>query len=250
MIRGLHHSAYRCRDSEETRRFYEDFLGLRLAVAHRLTESKTGRTVHALHTFFALDDGSFLAFFEVPEQPFEFKEQHDFDLHIALEVSDDALAPMLERARRAGVPTRGITEHDFIRSVYFRDPNGYVIELTPRGYAAAGVVREAVEENGRMWERGVKQVLERYARLEREREAVEGRNVQLGQENRLMRGQMVQLEAELKSARARCDQLEREKLQPVFVRNTHTPTPSLTFEQPALDQPLKTEGDHLRTRRA
>ena len=27
MIKGLHHNAYRCRDSEETRRFYEGFLG-------------------------------------------------------------------------------------------------------------------------------------------------------------------------------------------------------------------------------
>ena len=31
MIKGLHHNAYRCRDSEQTRRFYEDFLGLPLA---------------------------------------------------------------------------------------------------------------------------------------------------------------------------------------------------------------------------
>ena len=30
MIKGLHHNAYRCRDSEETRAFYEDFLGLPL----------------------------------------------------------------------------------------------------------------------------------------------------------------------------------------------------------------------------
>ena len=30
-IRGLHHNAYRCRDSEATRKFYEDFLGLPLA---------------------------------------------------------------------------------------------------------------------------------------------------------------------------------------------------------------------------
>ena len=28
MIKGLHHNAYRCRDSEETRQFYEEFLGL------------------------------------------------------------------------------------------------------------------------------------------------------------------------------------------------------------------------------
>ena len=33
MIKGLHHNAYRCRDSEETRIFYEDFLGLRLVSA-------------------------------------------------------------------------------------------------------------------------------------------------------------------------------------------------------------------------
>ncbi len=31
MIKKLHHNAYRCRDSEDTRQFYEDFLGLRLA---------------------------------------------------------------------------------------------------------------------------------------------------------------------------------------------------------------------------
>ena len=31
MIKGLHHSAYRCCNSEETRKFYEDFLGLPLA---------------------------------------------------------------------------------------------------------------------------------------------------------------------------------------------------------------------------
>jgi len=35
MIRKLHHAAYRCRDSEETRRFYEDFLGLPLVNADR-----------------------------------------------------------------------------------------------------------------------------------------------------------------------------------------------------------------------
>ena len=35
-IKGLHHAAYRCRDSEETRAFYEDFLGLPLVDALRI----------------------------------------------------------------------------------------------------------------------------------------------------------------------------------------------------------------------
>ena len=86
MIKGLHHNAYRCRDSEETRRFYEDFLGLPLATTLVISETKTGRTTQALHTFYRLDDGSYLAFFEVPDEPFEFKPQDDYDLHIALEV--------------------------------------------------------------------------------------------------------------------------------------------------------------------
>ena len=132
MIKGLHHNAYRCRDSEETRRFYEDFLGLPLAGTLEITETKTGRSTDVLHTFYGLDDGSYLAFFEAPDRPFEFKSQHDFDLHIALEVDEPALETMLSRARRAGHEVRGVSDHAFIRSIYLRDPNGYVVELAAR----------------------------------------------------------------------------------------------------------------------
>ena len=132
MIRRLHHSAYRCRDSEETRRFYEDFLGLRLAGSIRISETKTGRNTSVLHTFYELDDGSYIAFFEDPETPFDFKVQRDFDLHIALEVDPAVLQPMLDKGRAAGIETRGISDHGFIHSIYFRDPNGYVLELTAK----------------------------------------------------------------------------------------------------------------------
>ncbi len=131
-IKGLHHNAYRCKDSEETRKFYEDFLGLPLAQTLELSESKSGRKVSVLHTFYQLADGSYLAFFEAPEEPFEFREQRDYDLHIALEVDRSELEPMLERGKAAGIETRGISDHAFIDSIYFRDPNGYVIELTAK----------------------------------------------------------------------------------------------------------------------
>ena len=132
MIKGLHHDAYRCRDSEETRRFYEDFLGMPLAGTLEIGETQTGRTTETLHTFYRLDDGSFLAFFEAPDMPFEFKDQHDFDLHIALEVEKDVLLKMFEKGKKAGMEVRGISDHGFIDSIYFRDPNGYVIELTAK----------------------------------------------------------------------------------------------------------------------
>lgn len=132
MIQGLHHNAYRCRDSEQTRHFFEDFLGLPLAGSLWIKESKSGRATDVLHTFYRLDDGSFLAFFEAPDMPFEFKPQHDFDLHIALAVGREVLEPMLAKGRALGIETRGISDHGFIDSIYFRDPNGYVIELTAK----------------------------------------------------------------------------------------------------------------------
>ena len=132
MIRGLHHNAYRCRDSEETRAFYEDFLGLPLAGSLEINETKTGRKTKVLHTFYELGDGSFLAFFEAPGRHFLFKQQHDYDLHIALEVDRDALQSMLERGKERGKETRGVSDHAFVTSIYFRDPNGYVIELTAK----------------------------------------------------------------------------------------------------------------------
>jgi catechol 2,3-dioxygenase-like lactoylglutathione lyase family enzyme len=132
MIHRLHHNAYRVRDSEQTRRFYEGFLGLPLAGTLEIGETKSGRKTNTLHTFYRLDDGSYLAFFEAPDMPFEFKVQHDYDLHIALEVDPPILQEMLAKGRAAGIETRGISDHGFIHSIYFRDPNGYVIELTAK----------------------------------------------------------------------------------------------------------------------
>jgi catechol 2,3-dioxygenase-like lactoylglutathione lyase family enzyme len=132
MIKGLHHNAYRCRDSEETRRFYEEFLGLRLAGTLEIKETKSGRKTATLHTFYEMGDGSYLAFFEAPDMAFEFKRQHDYDLHIALEADTQDLEKMMAKGHAAGIETRGISDHGFIHSIYFRDPNGYVIELAAK----------------------------------------------------------------------------------------------------------------------
>src|SRR5438445_864846 len=67
-IRGLHHWAYRCRDAEETRHFYEDLLGLPLT--HFIREDEyvgtSGERVEKFaHIFFEMADGSSLAFFDL-----------------------------------------------------------------------------------------------------------------------------------------------------------------------------------------
>jgi len=129
-IKGLHHAAYRCKDAEETRQFYEDFLGLPLADAFEITTTQTGRETNVLHVFFEMADGSFMAFFHDPTAPFDFKEQRDFDLHIALRVDMEHLLAMHAKGKSDLREVRGPVDHGFIHSIYFRDPNGYVVELS------------------------------------------------------------------------------------------------------------------------
>ncbi len=129
-IKKLNHNAYRCIDSEATREFYEDFLNLKLVRAFEIKSTLTGRRIKALHTFYSLRDKSCLAFFEILDKPLKYKKWHDFDLHIALEVDENKLLEYYYKGKKNGIETRGISNHSFIKSAYFRDPNGYVIELT------------------------------------------------------------------------------------------------------------------------
>src|SRR4051794_8143346 len=115
-IKGLHHNAYRCRDSEETRAWYEDFLGLKLVSAFPIDEGR------ALHTFFQMDDGSCLAFFEVPGKPFDFKRQDSLDLHIALSVDNDVFERMLQKGRARAIEVRGPVDHGFLPLDLFPRP--------------------------------------------------------------------------------------------------------------------------------
>ena len=152
-ILGLHHAAYCCRSSEETRQFYEDFLELPLVEAFPITTTATGREANVLHTFYQMANGGCLAFFEAPDQPFEFKQQHDFDLHIALEVDYPTLERMLAKGRSAGREVRGPSDHGFIHSIYFRDPNGYVVELAAPTESHSSFDPERARERLQNWTR-------------------------------------------------------------------------------------------------
>jgi acyl-CoA synthetase (AMP-forming)/AMP-acid ligase II len=68
-IRGLHHFAWRCRDCEETRHFYEDLLGLPLVhVIRSDVVPSTGEHCPYVHVFFQMADGSHIAFFDLAQK--------------------------------------------------------------------------------------------------------------------------------------------------------------------------------------
>ena len=133
-IKQLHHVAYRCRDARQTADFYTRVLGLEYAMA--VSEDRvpsTGEAHPYMHIFFRMDDGSYVAFFELPESPAMGRDDNTpaWVQHLALRVADEA-ALMRNKARLEshGVEVLGPVDHGICRSIYFFDPNGHRLELT------------------------------------------------------------------------------------------------------------------------
>lgn len=135
-VRGLNHIAWKCRDAEETRAFYEDVLGLPLAHVIRADSvPSTGEACHYAHLFFRLHDGSFVAFFDLADGRATAPDPATpgWVNHLALEVASHAeLLAALARLRAAGVDVIGPVDHDWLHSIYFHDPNGLRLELSWR----------------------------------------------------------------------------------------------------------------------
>ena len=133
-IGNVHHAAYRCRDAQQTRWFYEEVLGLPLAAAMVFDQvSGTEENRNYMHLFFQLGDGNFVAFFDDPDTATEakFERKDSFDVHIALEAeSYEALLAWQERINNAGKTCLGPIDHGFVKSVYMYDPNGLHVEIT------------------------------------------------------------------------------------------------------------------------
>ncbi|MFM0207989.1 VOC family protein [Paraburkholderia sediminicola] len=133
-IHGLHHFAWRCRDAEETRRFYEDILGLPLVhLVQADNVPSTGEYCPYVHIFFRLRDGSHLAFFDLGDDTIAAPSPNTpgWVNHLALQVDDEAaLKDAKARLEAAGIDVIGVVDHHFIRSIYFHDPNGIRLELT------------------------------------------------------------------------------------------------------------------------
>ena len=132
--RGLHHFAWRCRDAEETRHFYEDVLGLPLVHVIRLDHvPSTGEYCPYVHLFFEMADGSSIAFFDLGDDtaPLPSPNTPDWVQHIALHVgSMEELLALRARVEAAGVRVLGVTDHHICQSIYFFDPNGLRLEFT------------------------------------------------------------------------------------------------------------------------
>ncbi|MDP9878008.1 catechol 2,3-dioxygenase-like lactoylglutathione lyase family enzyme [Variovorax boronicumulans] len=132
-VNRLNHVAWRCRDAEETRAFYEDVLGLPLA--HVVREDRvpsTGEESAFAHLFFRMRDGSFVAFFDLGDgQGASDPTTPGWVNHLAMSVgSREELDRARQRLLDAGVKVLGVIDHHWLQSIYFHDPNGLRLELS------------------------------------------------------------------------------------------------------------------------
>ncbi len=132
-IQKIHHVAYRCRDTNETVKFYRDVLGMefKLAIAEDKVPS-TGDPDPYMHVFMDCGCGNVIAFFELPNSPEMSRDQNTpaWVQHIAFEVASiEELNTCKARLEQEGIDVLGPTNHGIFDSIYFFDPNGHRLEL-------------------------------------------------------------------------------------------------------------------------
>ena len=153
-VQQLHHYAYKSRDAEETRHFYEDILGLPL---YHIIQSdyvpSTGEYCPYTHFFFRLQDGSFIAFFDLGDdvKPEPSPNTPLWVNHIAFRVNTvQELENTKARLQAHGVDVLGVTDHHIFKSIYFFDPNGIRLELAAQVASAEQMHKDSTTARARL----------------------------------------------------------------------------------------------------
>lgn len=134
-LNGVHHSARPTWKLKETFDFYHTVMGLPLV--HCVAARGWGPADHPdfLHFFFDSGNGSLIAFFyyigtEQPENLRHLPKYNHDATHTAwrVETREEVLA-WRKRLEEKGVEIMYQIEHEVVESIYFRDPNGYYLEI-------------------------------------------------------------------------------------------------------------------------
>ncbi len=122
--RGINHPALFGLNYDKTIDFYTRVLGMRLVL-----EQPNLDDPNSVHLFFETGPGQFIAYF-VPKagNEIEGRVQPGALNHVALNLDGD-LDEAIAALQAEGVAYSGPIDRGYERSVYFRDPNGIMVEL-------------------------------------------------------------------------------------------------------------------------
>ena len=144
---GVHHLTFVGSNREETVEFYQGVLGMPL-----IFEQPNLDVPQETHLYFDPGDGRLLTFFVRPTRvadptpnPQEIGNLH----HVAFTVSRATYTQVAVRLNERGIWNTGNIDRGFMDSIYFRDPNGQLLELAcykfvpPEGYSVSDVLATA-----------------------------------------------------------------------------------------------------------
>jgi glyoxalase family protein len=146
-VQGVHHLTFVGSNREAVIEFYQGFLGMRL-VLDQPNLDVPGEE----HLYFDAGDGRLLTYFVRPtrENDTTPNPQGIGNLHhMALTVSHAVYTQVVEQLKERGIENTGPIDRGFMDSIYFRDPNGQLLELAcykfvpPDGFAIADVLATA-----------------------------------------------------------------------------------------------------------
>ena len=146
-VQGVHHLTFVGSNRQAVIEFYQGVLGMRM-VLDQPNLDVPGEE----HLYFDPGDGRLLTNFVRPTRendqapnPEEIGNLH----HMALTVSRAVYTQVVERLRDLGIENTGPIDRGFMDSIYFRDPNGQLLELAcykfvpPEGFTYADVLAAA-----------------------------------------------------------------------------------------------------------
>jgi glyoxalase family protein len=144
---GVHHLTFVGSNREAVIEFYQGFLGMRL-VLDQPNLDVPGEE----HLYFDAGDGRLLTYFVRPTRendPTPNPEGIGNLHHMALNVSRAVYTQVVERLKERGIENTGPVDRGFMDSIYFRDPNGQLLEMAcykfvpPEGATIADVLATA-----------------------------------------------------------------------------------------------------------
>jgi len=141
---GVHHVTFVGSNREATIEFYQDFLGMPLVF-----EQPNLDVPDETHLYFDPGDGRLITFFVRPTRhndPAPNPEGIGNLHHIAFTVSRATYTQVVSRLKERGIANTGPIDRGFMDSIYFRDPNGQLLEMAcfkftpPDGHSLADVL--------------------------------------------------------------------------------------------------------------
>ena len=146
-VQGVHHLTFVGSNREAVINFYQGILGMRL-VLDQPNLDVPGED----HLYFDAGDGRLLTYFVRPTRvndPTPNPEGIGNLHHMALIVSRAVYTQVVTRLHEVGIENTGPIDRGFMDSIYFRDPNGQLLEcacykfVAPDGYTIADVLATA-----------------------------------------------------------------------------------------------------------